>query len=127
MELDPLADKGSKCMLCARAFKVRDSSSNVTVTVTITVIVIVTVLVADQFKAIHDEGMPQYQRPFTKGSLYVHFNVEFPEPGSLNLEQIKVSRRSPFLFQSALVAWSFSWGDQTSWNVFQSALVEWSF
>eukprot|EP00243_Klebsormidium_subtile_P005977 TRINITY_DN247_c0_g1_i1.p1 TRINITY_DN247_c0_g1~~TRINITY_DN247_c0_g1_i1.p1 ORF type:complete len:421 (+),score=134.76 TRINITY_DN247_c0_g1_i1:168-1430(+) len=44
----------------------------------------------NQFKAIHDEGMPQYQRPFTKGSLYVHFNVAFPEPGSLNLEQIKV-------------------------------------
>jgi DnaJ-class molecular chaperone len=47
-------------------------------------------LAADQFKAIHDEGMPQYQRPFQKGSLYVHFNVEFPEPGSLNFEQIKV-------------------------------------
>ena len=42
---------------------------------------------ADSFKAINDEGMPIYQRPFMKGKLYIHFNVEFPE--SLNPEQVK--------------------------------------
>ncbi|ERN00161.1 hypothetical protein AMTR_s00111p00054240 [Amborella trichopoda] len=32
-----------------------------------------------QYKAINDEGMPHYQRPFMKGRLYIHFNVDFPE------------------------------------------------
>ncbi|PKU83558.1 DnaJ protein like [Dendrobium catenatum] len=41
----------------------------------------------DQFKAINDEGMPMYQRPFMKGKLYIHFNVEFPD--SLNPDQCK--------------------------------------
>ncbi|CAN0863266.1 Chaperone protein dnaJ 2 [Linum grandiflorum] len=27
----------------------------------------------DSFKAINDEGMPMYQRPFLKGRLYIHF------------------------------------------------------
>eukprot|EP00850_Spirogloea_muscicola_P015105 SM000113S24061 [mRNA] locus=s113:188853:191297:- [translate_table: standard] len=43
-----------------------------------------------QFKAINDEGMPQYQRPFMKGRLYIHFSVDFPESGSLSLEQTKL-------------------------------------
>ena len=42
---------------------------------------------ADQFKAINDEGMPLYQRPFMKGKLYIHFNVEFPD--SLSPDQCK--------------------------------------
>ena len=33
----------------------------------------------DQFKAINDEGMPMYQRPFMRGKLYIHFTVEFPK------------------------------------------------
>ncbi|GMG98397.1 hypothetical protein Nepgr_000237 [Nepenthes gracilis] len=41
----------------------------------------------DQFKAIDDEGMPIYQRPFMRGKLYVHFTVEFPD--SLSPEQVK--------------------------------------
>jgi DnaJ family protein A protein 2 len=41
----------------------------------------------DSFKAINDEGMPMYQRPFMKGKLYIHFSVEFPD--SLNPEQCK--------------------------------------
>lgn len=40
-----------------------------------------------QFKAINDEGMPAYQRPFMKGKLYVHFSVDFPD--SLSPEQCK--------------------------------------
>lgn len=42
-----------------------------------------------QFKAINDEGMPIYQRPFMKGKLYIHFSVDFPESGSLSREQCK--------------------------------------
>lgn len=42
-----------------------------------------------QYKAINDEGMPHYQRPFMKGRLYIHFNVDFPESGSLSPEQCK--------------------------------------
>lgn len=42
-----------------------------------------------QYKAINDEGMPQYQRPFMKGRLYIHFNVEFPDSGSLSPDQCK--------------------------------------
>ncbi|CAM8952339.1 unnamed protein product [Rhodiola kirilowii] len=41
----------------------------------------------DQFKAINDEGMPMYQRPFMKGKLYVHFSVDFPD--SITHEQAK--------------------------------------
>lgn len=44
-------------------------------------------LVTDQFKAIEEEGMPMYQRPFMKGKLYIHFNIEFPD--SLTPEQCK--------------------------------------
>jgi len=40
-----------------------------------------------QFKAVNDEGMPMYQRPFMKGKLYIHFSVDFPESGSLSVEQ----------------------------------------
>ncbi|KAK8288463.1 hypothetical protein V6Z12_D07G127300 [Gossypium hirsutum] len=40
----------------------------------------------DSFKAINDEGMPLYQRPFIKGKMYIHFTVEFPD--SLNPDQI---------------------------------------
>ncbi|KAJ6801528.1 dnaJ protein-like protein [Iris pallida] len=42
----------------------------------------------DQFKAINDEGMVMYQRPFMRGKLYIHFTVEFPD--SLTPEQCKV-------------------------------------
>lgn len=42
---------------------------------------------ADQFKAINDEGMPIYQRPFMRGKLYIQFIVEFPD--TLNPEQCK--------------------------------------
>ncbi|KAF7132925.1 hypothetical protein RHSIM_Rhsim09G0140700 [Rhododendron simsii] len=41
----------------------------------------------DQFKAINDEGMPMYQKPFMRGKLYIHFTVDFPE--SLAPEQCK--------------------------------------
>lgn len=40
-----------------------------------------------QYKAISDEGMPMYQRPFMRGKMYIHFTVEFPD--SLMLEQCK--------------------------------------
>ncbi|MFS8007859.1 putative HSP40/DnaJ peptide-binding protein [Helianthus anomalus] len=40
-----------------------------------------------QFKAMNDEGMPMYQRPFMKGKLYIHFTVDFLD--SLSLEQCK--------------------------------------
>lgn len=42
-----------------------------------------------QYKAINDEGMPVYQRPFMRGRLYIHFNVDFPDSGSLLPEQRK--------------------------------------
>ncbi|CAN0863260.1 DnaJ protein homolog 2 [Linum grandiflorum] len=41
----------------------------------------------DSFKAINDEGMPMYQRPFLKGRLYIHFTVDFPV--SLSPDQVK--------------------------------------
>lgn len=33
----------------------------------------------DQSKGISDEGMPMHPRPFMKGTLYVHFTVDFPD------------------------------------------------
>ncbi|XP_016493660.1 dnaJ protein homolog isoform X1 [Nicotiana tabacum] len=44
------------------------------------------VIKPDQYKAINDEGMPSYGRPFIKGRLYIHFNVDFPESGVLSPE-----------------------------------------
>ncbi|MBA0878402.1 hypothetical protein Goshw_011591 [Gossypium schwendimanii] len=41
----------------------------------------------DQFKAINDEGMPIYQRPFMRGKLFIHFTVDFPD--SLTPDQCK--------------------------------------
>ncbi|KAL3616049.1 hypothetical protein CASFOL_040343 [Castilleja foliolosa] len=41
----------------------------------------------NSYKAINDEGMPIYGRPFMKGKLYIHFNVEFPD--SLAVEQVE--------------------------------------
>ena len=41
----------------------------------------------DSCKAINDEGMPLYQRPFMKGKLYIQFTVEFPD--SLGPDQVK--------------------------------------
>ncbi|XP_019457496.1 PREDICTED: dnaJ protein homolog [Lupinus angustifolius] len=45
------------------------------------------VIKPDSYKAINDEGMPLYQRPFMKGKLYVHFSVEFPD--SVSPDQVK--------------------------------------
>ena len=42
-----------------------------------------------QSKAINDEGMPHYQRPFMKGRLYIQFNLEFPDSGVLSPDQCK--------------------------------------
>ncbi|KDP36478.1 hypothetical protein JCGZ_08608 [Jatropha curcas] len=41
----------------------------------------------DQFKAINDEGMLMYQRPFMRGKLYIHFTIDFPD--SLPPDQCK--------------------------------------
>lgn len=45
------------------------------------------VYIIDQFKAVNDEGMPMYQRPFMKGKLYIHFTIDFPD--SLAPDQCK--------------------------------------
>jgi len=35
------------------------------------------------FKAVYDEGMPVWGRSLEKGRLFIHFDVQFPEPGDL--------------------------------------------
>nr|QKY15040.1 dnaj-like protein/chaperone protein dnaj 2 (DJA2) [Polytomella parva] len=45
------------------------------------------VIKPDTFKRIADEGMPLHGRPFTKGNLYIHFSVKFPD--SLEAEQVE--------------------------------------
>ncbi|KAF4370834.1 hypothetical protein F8388_011817 [Cannabis sativa] len=42
-----------------------------------------------QHKAINDEGMPQHQRPFMKGRLYIQFSVDFPDSGFLSPDQCR--------------------------------------
>ncbi|KAJ4953828.1 hypothetical protein NE237_030660 [Protea cynaroides] len=42
-----------------------------------------------QSKAINDEGMPHHGRPFMKGRLYIHFNVEFPDSGVFSPDQCR--------------------------------------
>jgi len=59
------------------------------------------IITPGEVRVIPGEGMPQYKQPFTKGSLYVKMNVEFPKPGSLKdqqiqqLEKILPGRRAP--------------------------------
>ncbi|KAI4356676.1 hypothetical protein L6164_000681 [Bauhinia variegata] len=43
-----------------------------------------------QYKAINDEGMPQYGKPFMKGRLYIIFNVDFPDSGLLSPDQCRL-------------------------------------
>lgn len=47
------------------------------------------IITPDQYKAINDEGMPHHQRPFMRGRLYIHFNVEFPDAGVLSVDQCR--------------------------------------
>lgn len=42
-----------------------------------------------QYKAINDEGMPHHQRPFIKGRLFIHFNVDFPDSGFLSPDKCR--------------------------------------
>lgn len=35
-------------------------------------------------KAVNQEGMPNFKNPFLKGQLYIHFEVEFPNPEDLD-------------------------------------------
>eukprot|EP00698_Gefionella_okellyi_P012241 TRINITY_DN3288_c0_g1_i1.p1 TRINITY_DN3288_c0_g1~~TRINITY_DN3288_c0_g1_i1.p1 ORF type:complete len:409 (+),score=101.00 TRINITY_DN3288_c0_g1_i1:69-1295(+) len=34
-------------------------------------------------KCVYNEGMPIHKRPFDKGRLFIHFEIEFPAPGSV--------------------------------------------
>ncbi|CAL0329486.1 unnamed protein product [Lupinus luteus] len=43
-----------------------------------------------QHKAINDEGMPHHNRPFMKGSLYIKFNVDFPESRFLSPDNCRL-------------------------------------
>ncbi|XP_027334189.1 dnaJ protein homolog 2-like isoform X1 [Abrus precatorius] len=43
-----------------------------------------------QHKAINDEGMPQHNRPFMRGRLYIKFDVDFPDSGFLSPEQCQL-------------------------------------
>ncbi|KAE9600765.1 hypothetical protein Lal_00011367 [Lupinus albus] len=43
-----------------------------------------------QHKAINDEGMPHHNRPFMKGSLYIKFNVDFPESRFLSPDKCRL-------------------------------------
>jgi len=40
-------------------------------------------------RVIEGEGMPQHKKPFEKGNLFIHFTIEFPQPGFFNNNQIK--------------------------------------
>mmetsp|Transcript_11562 Transcript_11562/g.26465 ORF Transcript_11562/g.26465 Transcript_11562/m.26465 type:complete len:424 (-) Transcript_11562:573-1844(-) len=40
-------------------------------------------------KTIEDEGMPMHKNPFVKGKLYVKFEIEFPDNGSISPEHVK--------------------------------------
>lgn len=44
------------------------------------------VIKSDHYKAINDEGMANFDKPFIKGRLYIHFDVVFPESGVLSPE-----------------------------------------
>jgi DnaJ family protein A protein 2 len=45
-------------------------------------------------KMIANEGMPIHKRPFEKGNLYIHFNIEFPKPGSFQPKALQDLEKS---------------------------------
>lgn len=59
------------------------------------------VLTPGEVRVIPNEGMPQHKKPFQKGNLYIHINVEFPKPGTLKdkqlqqLESLLPARKTP--------------------------------
>jgi len=42
-----------------------------------------TVYTPGSYKAVKDEGMPQVKNPYQRGSLYIEFDVEFPQAAQL--------------------------------------------
>lgn len=44
----------------------------------------------DALKAVRDLGMPLRDEHFTKGNLFIKFNITFPPDGSLSPEQVAV-------------------------------------
>lgn len=49
------------------------------------------VFITDCVRGIKEEGMPVYRHTEVKGNLYITFEVEFPESGSLTEPSIVVS------------------------------------
>ena len=47
-------------------------------------------LIADCVRGIREEGMPIHRHPDVRGNLYITFEIEFPESGSLNEQSIVV-------------------------------------
>jgi len=48
------------------------------------------VIKPNDIKYVDGEGMPRHKNPFEKGKLLIHFDVEFPESGSITSEIAKV-------------------------------------
>ena len=49
------------------------------------------IFIKDCVQGIREEGLPVYRHPETKGNLYIKFEIEFPENGSLTEQSIVVS------------------------------------
>ena len=47
--------------------------------------------ITDCVRGIKEEGMPVHRHPETRGNLYIKFEIEFPESGSLTEKSIVVS------------------------------------
>jgi DnaJ family protein A protein 2 len=47
------------------------------------------VLKPNAVKCVLNEGMPMHKRPFDKGRLFIHFEIEFPAAGSVTSEHFK--------------------------------------
>jgi len=45
-------------------------------------------------KAVRDEGMPMQKNPYIRGSLYIEFELEFPEPGSITPDQAMALKKT---------------------------------
>ena len=50
-------------------------------------------IITDCIRGIREEGMPVYRHSDTRGNLYIKFEIEFPENGSLTEKSIVVSNR----------------------------------
>ena len=51
------------------------------------------IITPNTIKVLEGEGMPKWQNPFKRGNLIIHFDIEFPETGSIQQDYVKILKK----------------------------------